>query len=167
MTETTSKTLSKYQKAMLTHMGIIPWQLKSESCSEYIDDTQQRPEQTGICDAPSQPPTQEQKQAGLDRLKQNITAKPKSLNGGVLLCMSEKTAGNQLIQDLLLFLDIASTDVIVEENSKPKEYCDYLLAWQIGEQIGLNDRLLTTLSPENMNSSQAKRKLWQAIQHIR
>ncbi|GAB2709737.1 hypothetical protein [Aliiglaciecola aliphaticivorans] len=164
MTEPTSKTLSKYQTAMLTHMGIVPWQLKSATQDATKLERQEATEAV-IPTSESQLPSQAQKQAGLERLRQKIESKSKTLNHAVLLCMPENKS-NQLLSDVLLFADLTMTDCVFIETADPQEYVDFKLAWRIGEKISLNGQVLTAPTPDKIVSSRDKKQLWQMLHQL-
>ncbi|MBU2879875.1 MULTISPECIES: hypothetical protein [Aliiglaciecola] len=164
MNEPTPKPLSKYQAAMLTHMGIVPWQLKTNSQDVAQLDSEVTT-QSNVSSSALQLPSQEQKQAGLQRLRQQIESKRKSANNGLLLCMPE-TANNQLLADLLLYADLSITHCIFEENADPNDYVDFKLAWQVGDKLSLNGLVLTAPTPDKINSSQDKRQLWRILHQV-
>ncbi|MFA3789722.1 hypothetical protein AB6T38_01240 [Aliiglaciecola sp. SL4] len=164
MTELTSKPLSKYQSAMLTHMGIVPWQLKSND-QDPVNLESKRPNENDVSSVEPQMLSQEQKQAGLQRLRQKIETTRKSVNHDVLLCLPEcKTS--QLLSDILVFADLSMTDCMFEESADPKDYADFKLVWQVGEKISINGLVLTAPAPDQITSSQDKKQLWQILHQL-
>ncbi|MDO6695772.1 hypothetical protein Q4574_20915 [Aliiglaciecola sp. 3_MG-2023] len=164
MTEPTSKTLSKYQTAMLTHMGIVPWQLRSAS-QDATKLERQEATADAISQSASQLPSQAQKQAGLERLRQKIESNSKTLNHAVLLCMPESSS-SQFLTDVLLFADLTMTDCVFIETADPKDYVDFKLAWRIGEKISINGQVLTAPTPDKIISSRDKKQLWQMLHQL-
>ncbi|GAA0857669.1 DNA polymerase III subunit psi [Aliiglaciecola litoralis] len=157
----TQNQLSAYQNAMLTHMGIVYWKTRESA------DAPETPQLTAT-KAPqlsaTKTPSVEQKQAGLAKLKQQLTVdKTTDVKQSVLLCLNTQNSSNQLITDVLNWLEINDKTIVFADKSI-EHYSNYALAWCIGQHFEYKNKVLTTPTIAELSSISAKRRLWSLLQ---
>ncbi|TRY29439.1 hypothetical protein [Aliiglaciecola sp. M165] len=161
MTDKSSFNLSRYQKAMLTHMGITPWQVKGDK-EEAKELRPVTPSATKMATGESQP-SQAQKQKGLEKLKQHISTPKFDAKGGVLVLFKETHAQRRIIRDLLQYLADDKTIVFVKSDQALDDFKNYSFVWQISNTIDFTDNVLQTLSPDQLTDPKVKKQLWDVL----
>lgn len=179
--------LTDYQKAVLTHMGITPWversalSLETDSTATHID------VETQTCQNKPSPisnaANQEEKLAGLQRLKQQIVDTPSPTNTpkatqvasaqqvtrkdaemAMVLCMDNTTSQSAMVQDVLKAIAHASDKVIVSD--QPIEsFQNFSFAWQFGDEMSFSNKVLTTPAIDQLVQVKQKKALWQHLIH--
>lgn len=163
-------TLSRYQQAVLTEMGIAPWKLLSEQESEQVFSqekalTKASVESTLEQRADIKPAISSDPVSQLAKLKQAVTqpikSSPKPCSE---VLMTFEYSAIDITQDVLLALGLeqaTTTQVSIEALG---EFIDYPLAWVQGEHIKFSDNILTTPDARCLANVENKKQLWQLIQ---
>lgn len=171
MTDNKAHFLSDYQRAMLTEMGVLPLALRDDAITQQTktaihvkpvsDELEQEQElKSNPDELNNQPVSQPEISSQSSPI---LKSEPTSLNGKVLLGMTEKQFSQPLVQDVLIALDIQPTDCVVIESPDCTQYCDYGLSWLISSKIEFFDNRLVTKPLSEMDSAQNKKALWSAI----
>ncbi|WJG08337.1 hypothetical protein [Aliiglaciecola sp. LCG003] len=169
MTLVKRNSLSDFQRAILTHIGITPWQLKNlapEEASSSHSGEQKSSENIKPQPIPVQAISSEQKQAGLARLKQQIAPKAKSAEGKVLLCMDAQSAQYRLVQDVLLSIAPNQHKPFMLSAQSPEAFCDFSIAWKIGTEFSLTQNVIETPPLNLLSKAPNKQKLWKLLQTL-
>lgn len=161
MNAKTHNTLSSYQCAVLSQLGITTWQpqsaenLKAEGPTQSVASNIEPPK-TLENNKPSPIPD------AIKRFKSKPDAAParKSVPNSVVLGFNLASVPSALVKDVLLSLGLPTEGPEVISKANSAEYSDYLFAWEIDEKIALKGRLLTTPSLNNGLSVATKRQLW-------
>lgn len=166
MTDKQTYSLSQYQQAMLTHMGITPWQqkksdglksLQSSASNAQIDTNDERVLNTKSL---STAPSQAQKQQGLDKLKQQITTTKQDANGGVVVVADKKLSQQSVIKDVLFYISKDKNVIYANQNQTLNDFKNYSLAWEFSDKLALHDNVLQTPPATTLNDAKTKRQLW-------
>ncbi len=167
MTSDNLKSLTTYQKAILAHLGITSWQLKSSE-SESVN-------------APKATPNPQSKQkAGLEKLKEAIVdsktkeTKVKSIVDQVLILSESEQVMSPFIKDVLLLLGLESHRCCFASPNQQEQYQDFIFSWQIlnKEFLKASNSLaefsgnqLSSVRLHDRNVKELKKQIWQALQH--
>lgn len=161
MNAKTHNTLSSYQRAVLSELGIATWQPQS---AEILNT--ENPAQS-VASNIEPPKTVENKKPSpipdaIKRFKSKPDAAParKSVPNSVLLGFNLASVPNALVKDVLLSLGLPTEGPEVISKANSAEYSDYLFAWEIDEKIALKGRLLTTPSLNKGLPVATKKQLW-------
>lgn len=182
-TTNSNRSLTDYQKAVLTHMGITPWveraALSSENDSIGAQAATETPTGQNKPAAISHAATQEEKLAGLQRLKQQIvdTPRPKSSHTtnlqqlapkdaemAMILCMDRNASQRAIVQDVLNALAYSSDKIIISDQPITT-FKNFAFAWQFGDEILFSNKVLTTPEIDQLIDSQQKKILWHHLSH--
>lgn len=145
--------LSDYQRATLTAMGVTAWRQYENSASA----TKQEP----LSSADNKSKTEQIVEA--DSVEPNpSTLTRHSLPEHVLF--PEHLAVHPLFTDILTAMDLQEKPRRAIDDSGVEQYSDYLLAWQVADNIALDGTILTTPDLSSLSSVEAKKQLWQALQ---
>ena len=190
MSKDKSPSISKFQAAVLTQMGITPWKLASESESESVSasNNMETPAATtvkqgqaadrlaalkatiGSSNELGSKPASEPADKGAasspqpDVVSPAVAVQPEmiSLPDTVVMAMDTGVIPDSLVKDVLLAMGLDAKAIEWVASDKLGSYQNYLLAWQTGESCAVSDKQLIT--PANLHgSAAAKKQLWQLI----
>lgn len=166
--------LSKFQSAVLTQMGIMPWNTRTAQKADNeatTRPTEHKPD-TGKLN-----PLQSLRDS-LSHQKQNQTPEavtnsqtkpPQSLPDKVVVAIEHTSADLGFINDVLLAMGLGEKSLhIASANDDKTAWCDYALLWQYGETISLSNNLLVSPLPSQLQSKVLKQTLWKLVsEHAR
>ena len=161
MNSKTIFSLSEYQRATLTEMGISCWQQVEPSAdASYANlgakkdevNSSQGSSKDGFFQRPISAETQNSKQA-------------KSIPEHVLLQITATQSAHPIIKDVLNTLNLPLNVLITVSTGEIEDYADYLLAWKIAPDTALDGTILSTPGLFRLSSPEAKKHLWQILQN--
>lgn len=161
MNSKTIFSLSEYQRATLTEMGISCWQQvePSADASDTNFDTKkdeinssQGSSKDGFFQQPVSAVTQNSKQA-------------KSIPEHVLLQVTATQSAHPIIKDVLSTLNLPLNVSITVSTGEIEDYADYLLAWKMAPETALDGTILSTPDLSRLSSPEAKKHLWHILQN--
>ncbi|MFT5674766.1 MAG: hypothetical protein ACI808_000690 [Paraglaciecola sp.] len=160
MNSKTIFSLSEYQRATLSEMGISCWQ-QVETSADVSDtnyntnkdetNSSQGSSKDGVPQRPESVEIQNSKQA-------------KSIPEHVLLQITTTQSAHPIIKDVLNTLNIPLNALITVSNGEIEDYADYLMAWKIAPEAGLDGTILSTPDLSILSSPEAKKHLWKLLQ---
>lgn len=152
--------LTDYQQATLTEMGITWWrkidESESDTAQQHIQTPQSQASTADVTDAIAK-----LRQAASKQEPEKAAEKPQpqSLTDKVLVTSAE-LPNHRILLDVLAAFELDINMVVHHPNQPLSAFCDYQLAWQLGECVDLKDRMLT--APVSLDGS-AKKALWALI----
>ena len=155
--------LSEYQRATLTEMGIPTWQQVAVSAeiSKPVDCAKN--DEINLSHGRS---SDESLQSAGSADTQDIK-QTKSIPQNVLLLMPEPQSAHPLIKDVLNTLNLPLNVATMIGTGNVDEYVDYLLAWEVAPEMTLNGTVLSTPDLSQLSSPEAKKQLWRILQNCR
>jgi len=153
--------LSDYQRATLTEMGIPFWhQVVTPVVSSDADNCTKSIEINSSRDGIKEKEEQETNSAQTQEIKL-----AKSIPQNILLLMTETQSALPLVKDVLNALNLPLDASLTVSTSQLEEYVDYLLAWKVTPQIALKGTVLTTPDLSQLSTPEAKKQLWRVLQN--
>ena len=152
MNNSATFSLTDYQRGTLTAMGLTVW--RQHQTSDPV--TEQSPiiftEDKG----------KSEQKIGTQNTEGNVPALVcDSLPEHVLF--SKNLATHPLFTDILTAMDLHEKPRLAINDSDVELYSDYLLVWQVADNIALHGTILTTPDLSSLSSVEAKKTLWQAL----
>ena len=182
MTSDNHKGLTAYQKAMLTHLGIVPWQLKSNSSD--IPEAQSVQTSNGLAQTTSSlekiTPSQGRREAGLEKLKVVVATTKKSekqrikMPGQGLILVEDNKEYMGFIIDVMQTIGMDTKQYRIAQPSQQDEFQDFKFLWSISVLpiaettdilAKLDDQHLTTMKINSDNALALKKQLWRILQN--
>ena len=153
--------LSDYQRATLTEMGIPFWQqLATPVVPSDTDDCTKSNEINSSRDGSKEKGELETKSVQTQEV--NLA---KSIPQNILLLMSETQSAHPLVKDVLNALILPLDVSLTVSTSQLEEYVDYLLAWKLTPEMALNGTILSTPDLSQLSVPEAKKQLWRVLQN--
>ena len=145
--------LSDYQRAMLSAMGISAW------CQHVSSVPSSKSEALSLTENKNKAePLVEGASLASDLSKPTFHSLPEHV------LYPEHVAAHPLFRDILSAIGLQEKPRRAIENSSVEQYSDYLLAWKIADNIALDGTTLTTPDLSKLSSVAAKKQLWRALQ---
>ena len=145
--------MSDYQRATLTAMGITAWRQNKSS---------ENPVETpSLSSRAKKQTTQQRVEASSVELEQ-ATLLRQSLPEHVLF--PQHLGSHPLFTDILTAMDLQGKPRKALVDSDIEQYSDYILAWHIADKIDLHGSILTTPDLPSLSCAVTKKQLWQALQ---
>jgi DNA polymerase III psi subunit len=145
--------LSDYQRATLTAMGITGWRQHETSTAGAEHEPLSSPENKStteqIIEAPS------------------VVPNPPALTRQSLpehILFPEHLAAHPFFTDILTAMDLQEKPRRAIDVGDVGLYSDYLLAWHVADNIALHETTLTTPELSSLSAASTKKQLWQALQ---
>ncbi|MFT2091324.1 DNA polymerase III subunit psi [Paraglaciecola sp. 2405UD69-4] len=167
MTRTSHSSISTYQSAILTEMGISNWGLLSQekveaSPSEAQMKELKQPESVAYN-------TSSVKESALTKLqqlkKQNA---PLKKTDSILTTFTKDDLSTPIFQDVLLALELADTSVIHVDNGQEQRYEEYPIFWGVGDSLSYKNKKLYTTSLKGLSTSATlKKQLWDLLKEAK
>jgi DNA polymerase III psi subunit len=157
MNSKTLFSLSEYQRAILTEIGITNWRQLETSVDVF---TTQNDESNLVKDDNKDELFRQRESA-----EPKIDKQVKSIPERILLLIPETQSAHPLIQDVLNTLNLPKNALVTFSGGVIEDYADYLLAWKEGPETVLNGTILNTLDLSSLSSPEAKKHLWQILQN--
>lgn len=157
--------LSKFQSAVLTQMGIMPWSTRTAEKADHeatLRPTARKPD-TGKLN-PLQSLRDSLSSQKSEATTNSQTKPPQSLSDKVVVAIEHTSADLVFIDDVLIAMGLEEKSLhIASANDDKTAWSDYALLWQYGETISLSNNLLVSPLPTQMQSKVLKRALWKLI----
>ena len=153
--------LSDYQRATLTEMGIPYWQQVegSTEISKPVDCAKN--DEINLSQANSdEGPLQT---SGFTEIQE--IRKTKSIPQNILLLMPGSQSTHPLIKDVLNTLNLPPNAPTMVSTTQLDDYVDYLLAWKFAPEMTLSGTVLSTPDLSQLSSPEAKKELWRMLQN--
>lgn len=159
--------LSNYQTAVLTELGIIPWQIRSSnsesdvnSASKIQPDTNNSTKLNNPIQVLRETVKSDSPTAVADGNKDVVESLPEH----IVIIFDDWNQSSQIAQDILSAMELDDKPFHIVESSEPKkQYADYALIWQQGDSIVLQNNVLTTPKLNLLEAPTTKRLLWQVL----
>jgi DNA polymerase III psi subunit len=145
--------LSDYQRATLTAMGISAWR-QHENPSSVV-------EQESIISVDIKSKNEEIVESEIVGSNPSTLVR-QSLPEHVLF--PEHLAAHPMFVDILRAMGLQEKPRRAIVDSNEVQYSDYLLIWQVADKIALHGTTLTTSDLTTLSSAKAKKQLWQTLQ---
>ena len=152
--------LTDYQQATLTEMGITWWRkIDSNAADAAVEKEKEAHSQSSNSDVTDAIAKLRQAASKPEPEKAEEKPQPQSLAQKVLITSAD-LPNQKLLSDVLTAFELDVNQVVHHPNQALSAFCDYQLAWQIGESVNLKERVLT--APVSLDAS-AKKALWALI----
>lgn len=159
--------LSNYQSAVLTEMGIIPWQsrtLKADSGANSCSKTQSDTDSSKKLSNPIQSLRDTVKSDNHAAVVEKDNHVVVSLPEHIVIIFDDWNQSSRLAQDIISALALNDKPLhIVGASESKQQFSDYALIWQQGDRIALENNILTTPRLNLLQAPTKKRLLWQLL----
>jgi hypothetical protein len=160
-------TISAYQRAVLSELGIATWRLqnaKSLDTEEHRKHDESRTEIAKTVTSKKASPIPD----AIKRFKTQPEPTPvrKSVPNSVVLGFNLASVPSALVNDVLLSIELPADEPEVISTANSAEYSDFLLAWDFDDKVAMNGRLLTTPSLNTGLTASNKKQLWALLSKL-
>jgi hypothetical protein len=161
MNSKTNFTLSKYQRATLTEIGITSWQQIATAADVPEKDFSAKNDESNLSQNSGKHDFFQQSES----VNTQTSKQAKSIPEHTLLLIKETPLGRAIINDILLTLNLPVNGLVTVSDGDAEDYADYLLAWKVAPEIALKGIILSTPDLSQLSSPEAKKHLWQILQN--
>lgn len=166
-----SFSLTKYQSAVLTELGITPFESRSLNEEDGALSAANMQADIGSLKKPSNPiqalrdsVNSESQRSVNDDAKNNLSNAVASLPEHIIINFDDWNQSAQIVQDIFSAFELVDKPIhVVSASEREKRFSDYVLLWQQGDSIALQNNVLTTPALYKLQEPTIKRQLWQII----